>query len=142
MSSPTLYETYMKSESWRDKRRQRVILDDYRCRLCDHDGTLWRLEVHHRPSSYAKIPNESMLHDLITLCTRCHDAVTNAIRGDRYQRRSHEVAVQVSVVQERKELHNGMAGTEVSIDVRLPDARPQRPDSRSPQQVEQGDEGD
>lgn len=78
-----LYNEYMQSADWRSKRRQRLEMDGHKCRLCDHDGSKWRLEVHHRPSCYAKIPNESPVDDLVTLCARCHHFVTTSIRKDR-----------------------------------------------------------
>lgn len=80
------YSTYMASSAWREKRRQRLALDGHKCRLCDHDGAKWRLEVHHRPSCYVKIPHESIEDDLITLCARCHAFVTATIRKDRAQK--------------------------------------------------------
>ncbi|MCA9980243.1 MAG: HNH endonuclease, partial [Anaerolineales bacterium] len=80
------YEEYMRSDAWRQKREKRLEIDGHCCRMCDHDGSLYRLEVHHRPSSYKRIPNESVEDDLTTLCVRCHDLATNAIRGDRYEK--------------------------------------------------------
>ena len=81
------YEEYIASATWAEKRAARLVLDGHRCRLCDEAGTNYRLEVHHRPSSYERIPNESIADDLTTVCARCHDPITEAIRGDRYGRR-------------------------------------------------------
>jgi 5-methylcytosine-specific restriction endonuclease McrA len=78
------YSKYISSETWATKRRARLEIDGYRCRLCDEDGKTYRLEVHHRPSSYSKIPNESVADDLITVCSRCHDHITDSQRRDRY----------------------------------------------------------
>lgn len=77
------YREHMQSAAWRKKRLARLKLDGYRCRLCDENGSRFRLEVHHRPNSYAKIPRESVRNDLITLCGRCHTFVTATIRADR-----------------------------------------------------------
>ena len=78
------YTKYINSQEWKDKRLQRLEIDKYRCRLCDEDGTKFRLEVHHKPSAYVKIPNESVEDDLTTLCVRCHDCITDIQRKDRY----------------------------------------------------------
>jgi hypothetical protein len=75
------YEAYLASDSWKKKRAARLRLDGFRCRLCDCAEDL---EVHHRPSSYRRIPNESVSDDLIALCITCHQFVTNRIRGQRY----------------------------------------------------------
>ena len=82
------YDEYMQSELWFDKRRQRLEIDKYECRTC---GNKDQLTVHHKCdgkpggyNSYTKIPNESVEDDLTTLCEDCHEAITNAIRSDRY----------------------------------------------------------
>lgn len=139
-----LYEAYISSEAWRHKREERLALDGHRCRLCDHEGELWRLEVHHRPSSYEKIPNESVTDDLITLCARCHLFATDAIRGDRYTVRQQRIAisVQVSDVSERREMNYGVATSKLQVDVRQPDAHAQRPECRPPQPMVPGHEAD
>jgi hypothetical protein len=75
------YAAYLQSEEWRRKRDARLAIDTYRCRLCDSQDDL---EVHHRPSSYPRIPNESITDDLTTLCRTCHEPVTDRIRRQRY----------------------------------------------------------
>ncbi len=80
------YATYINSTEWKRKRAARLVLDGYRCRLCDENGSRYPLEVHHRPLSYMNIPNESIEDDLVTVCSRCHEFITNAIREDRYGR--------------------------------------------------------
>lgn len=75
------YHEYMSSKSWSDKRQKRLELDKHECRLC---GSKERLEVHHKPASYSKIPNESIDNDLTTVCVECHDLITNRIRSTRY----------------------------------------------------------
>ncbi len=77
---------YFQSPQWRKKRKERLEIDNYECRLCGHDGSDYHLEVHHKPSSYAKIPNESVNNDLTTVCVNCHrEIVTNLIRRNRYK---------------------------------------------------------
>lgn len=127
------YEQYISSQLWKDKREERLKLDGYRCRLCDHDGSLHRLEVHHRPSSYAKIPNESVADDLIILCRLCHDNATNVIRDRRYGSKT----ITIDVVAETKvERNTGYVGKRtVSVDIILPDDYSQRANSVTVKQV-------
>lgn len=82
--------------------RLRVLeRDDYRCRTCDHDGSIHRLEVHHRHYRDGGSPKDE---DLITLCVACHDLITNKMRGERYSKKELtpedgvcKIAVNVSV---------------------------------------------
>ena len=60
---------------WQVKRQQRLELDGNRCRTCGHDGTVWRLEIHH--VSYEHWGDEPM-DDLITLCAACHRAIEDS----------------------------------------------------------------
>lgn len=63
--------------------RLRVLeRDGYRCRTCDHDGSIHRLEVHHRHYRDGANPKDE---DLVTLCVGCHDLITNKIRDERYE---------------------------------------------------------
>ena len=75
------YDEYMQSSIWRKKRKDRLVLDQHSCRLCDSGD---ELEVHHRPTSYKRIPNESVEDDLITLCRTCHELITDRIRRRRF----------------------------------------------------------
>lgn len=82
--------------------RLRVLeRDGYRCRTCDHDGSIHRLEVHHRHYRDGANPKDE---DLITLCVACHDLITNKMRGERYNKKELtpeddvcKIAVNVSV---------------------------------------------
>lgn len=64
-----LYNMYLLSYAWRNKRGQRRAIDGDRCQgfMCfrvDH------LQVHHK--TYERIGDEDVENDLITLCDRCH----------------------------------------------------------------------
>lgn len=61
------YHEYIKSEQWNIKRKERLRLDNYKCKLCSATNT--ELHVHH--NSYENLGNEPM-QDLITLCKECH----------------------------------------------------------------------
>ena len=74
------------------KRKERLEIDNHECQLsklfgiahlsgkpCSED-----LEVHH--ITYERSGHEEM-GDLIVVCTRCHDILTDAIRRERYSTR-------------------------------------------------------
>ncbi len=130
------YAQYINSTEWVIKRNARLEMDGYRCRLCDEDGSRFQLEVHHRPSSYAKIPNESVENDLITVCSRCHDPITNAIREDRYGRLELPQPIPFeNNIQERKDINHGLESGKLQIDIVRPPDNAQRSDGGPTQQV-------
>ena len=57
--------------------------DKRRCCACNHDGSQYRLEIHHR-----RYRDPPLLEDLYTFCVECHDIWTDAQRRKRYARRS------------------------------------------------------
>lgn len=136
------YEEYMSSGEWAAKRQQRLAMDGHRCRMCDETGENYRLEVHHRPGSYKSIPNESVQDDLTTLCARCHEEITNIIRGDRYEARTLAATVIESKVTIRQEISYGMANSEVQINLYVPAHDAQRAIGEPAQQVGKVDEAD
>jgi hypothetical protein len=137
------YEEYISSLKWARKRQARLALDGYRCRMCDEDGTRFQLEVHHRPSSYRRIPNESVQDDLVTVCARCHELITAAIRGDRYgQRTLPHVEVITENVNVRMEIDYGVARNSLQVSIIGPSDSTQRQDSQPARQIGQGDQTD
>lgn len=76
----TLYDDHLHSTYWRQIREQALARDNG-CRLC---GSLENLQAHHR--TYARLGQES-LDDLTTLCSECHDVVTDHQRRKRYTTR-------------------------------------------------------
>jgi hypothetical protein len=89
------------SKNFQEARLRVLERDGYRCRTCDHDGSIYRLDVHHRHYRDGANPKDE---DLITLCVACHDLITNKMRGDRYSRKELtledsecKIAVNVSV---------------------------------------------
>jgi len=68
-------------------RRERLEFAGGCCEVCGHDGTDYRLECHHRGSlAYARDEkNEMTMGDVLIVCVRHHDAITNVDRGDRYK---------------------------------------------------------
>ena len=129
------YDKYIASPAWAAKRKARLAIDGHHCRLCDEDGSYYQLEVHHRPSSYSKIPNESIEDDLVTICARCHKLITDAIREDRYGKRELEPTIIITSIQVREEITHGLENSQISIEFVRPTDNAQRADSRSDQQV-------
>ena len=136
------YQKYISSYMWRNKRKRRIKMDGNRCRLCDEDGSRYSLDVHHRPSSYAKIPHESTKDDLITLCARCHDLITSAIRDDRYGNAELPIEYFNKKVRKRKEFSHGLERSELQIDLISPTVDAQRAAFRPAEQVDKIDSED
>jgi hypothetical protein len=79
-----IYQERMQLPDWPIKRGLRLDIDEHECRLC---GSTENLQVHHKPRSYADMPNENVQRDLTTLCEACHDVITDRIRKVRYATR-------------------------------------------------------
>ena len=89
MSRRDGYHKYISSPAWAEKREARKKIDGHKCRTCHHDGSQHRLEVHH--ATYDNFGHEDVENDLITLCVRCHDAITSVTRQGRYEGRVIDV---------------------------------------------------
>ena len=63
------------------KKTREIVLerDGHRCRMCNHDGSEYPLELHHRSYEPFHDPN-----NLTTLCKLCHDVYTDHQRRLRY----------------------------------------------------------
>jgi len=70
-----LYKKYIRSDEWQQKRKERLALDNHRCKNC---GGRRGLEVHHK--NYDSLFNENVSSDLITQCKECHDKITDLNR--------------------------------------------------------------
>ncbi len=106
------YGRYIASRQWACKRDARKELDSHRCQTCLHDGTVYRLEVHHK--TYERFKNEDVEKDLITLCVQCHEAVTNVIRCRRYDGKPVPVGCVSVVSSSRKDVSYGLEDADVS----------------------------
>lgn len=127
------YARHIASHKWACKRAERLEIDNHQCQTCLHDGSLWRLEVHHK--TYERIGDEDVVRDLITLCVQCHDAVTNVIRFRRYDGKPVAVCFVSDDVTSRKDVRYGMDDLDLQDHWRRPFDHAQR-GSRKP--VEQG----
>lgn len=62
------YIEYLRSDKWKEKRLQRLKLDNFTCQICGVQNG--KLDVHH--TTYDTFGNES-IYDIITLCRNCHN---------------------------------------------------------------------
>lgn len=70
----TDYKTYIQSEAWKAKARQRLEIDNYKCVMCGAEGTPWNgLQCHHM--NYKHLGSEDVDVDIVTLCDCCHRRV-------------------------------------------------------------------
>jgi 5-methylcytosine-specific restriction endonuclease McrA len=65
-----LYDVYLESMDWKEKRRQRILLDEWRCTKCGQYEDQVVLQVHHL--TYKNVGDENIVDDLVTLCIDCH----------------------------------------------------------------------
>lgn len=82
------YNYYItESQIWKDKRFIRLLIDKFECRTCGGTSPEISLSIDHKDGSYTRIPYESIIYDLTTLCIgegSCHDAITSCSRKRRY----------------------------------------------------------
>jgi hypothetical protein len=150
-------EDYYRSAAWQRKRQQRLEHDQHTCQGCgitaaQLDELGWSfLQVHHKNAGppdfrYPSFGNEQ-LSDLLTLCSLCHDGITNSVRQQRFR------------LDPRKQVqHSDLAEPSLSVPLqsskrvqpqydpdhnfgREPIAVPQRADSRSAKYLRQGNKG-
>ena len=92
--APRQSDAYYQSTDWRNKRQARLEHDNHTCQGCGITATQLQelswpvLQVHHKNAGppdyrYPSFGNE-LLSDLLTLCSTCHDGITNSVRQQRY----------------------------------------------------------
>ena len=151
--------SYYASSAWRRKRQERLDLDGHQCQGCgitrdQLEQLLWpTLQVHHKNAgppdfTYPSFGNEQM-SDLLTLCTECHDGITNSVRRQRYKldpkKQVEPVLVATSslYVPTLKPTSNVPASYRTDpFPGREPIVVPQRSNRRSSQSLLQGDQSD
>lgn len=77
------YKEYLKSPLWQEKRELVLKRDNYLCQACLTDAAV---QVHHL--SYKHVFNEP-LFELISVCLRCHDIITNMDRKNETEKIKH-----------------------------------------------------
>lgn len=94
------YFDYMHSNSWLTRRRKRIEMDGYRCKIC---GSATNLNVHH--ITYENLGCEPM-DDLVTVCKQCHANLHSTDTGadDRIRKgeRNQEVEAETRHPEEEK----------------------------------------
>ena len=100
-----------------------------------------KLEVHH--ITYKRYGCEDVA-DLITVCSRCHDLITNNVRELRYGQRDHDFDIDSIVHPEIKRTERKIPNEQDNskTDRNRPTYNAQRVTRRSAQSLYQGDEGD
>lgn len=87
--------SYYASSAWRRKRQERLDFDGHQCQGCgitreQLEQLGWpSLQVHHKNAGppdymYPSFGHE-LLSDLLTLCSECHDGITNSVRRQRFK---------------------------------------------------------
>ena len=143
MSARPGYNDYMRSLAWAAKRARRLEIDGHKCRTCGATADEYPLQVHH--VTYENLGHEDAEHDLITLCSLCHQAVTDTIRRRRYASRYTSTEFETITAQPvaRIEVSTyGMADLEVSVDIIERHAVSQRPNGKSAEPLGKVDETD
>ncbi len=147
---------YYLSSAWQKRRQQRLEVDGHKCQGCGITAAQlaelgWpSLQVHHKnagpPSyTYPSFGNEQM-SDLLTLCSECHDGITNSVRRQRFKldpRKQvaavHIPAPSLSVPIASKQRVQPSDHSDL-FSGREPIVVPQRSDSRSAKYLREGDE--
>ncbi len=93
------YAEYLRTPEWAEKRKQTLIRDDHRCRLCYSNE---KLEVHHR--TYQRRGRED-LNDLTTLCESCHEHFHSKVeQSDLMDKTGHALYPDPTVVRKNKKV--------------------------------------
>lgn len=68
------YSELLKSPEWQKKRLEVLTRDNFTCQSCFDNET--QLHVHHKSYVYGRKPWEYHLNEYLTLCSGCHEYVT------------------------------------------------------------------
>ncbi len=66
------YESYMKSDTWKAKKKERFLIDGGKCVMCGRPSEKCKkpMQCHH--VTYQRLGKEDVYQDLVTLCASCH----------------------------------------------------------------------
>lgn len=68
------YKNYLKSNTWAEKKRKRLIIDGGKCACCGRPAERTRkMQCHH--IRYSNLGNEDIYRDLVSVCSRCHSVL-------------------------------------------------------------------
>ena len=151
--------SYYTSAVWKGKRQERLDLDGHQCQGCginrhQLEELGWpSLQVHHKNAGppdflYPSFGNEQM-SDLLTLCSKCHDGITNSVRDQRFKldpRKKVELVFiapsSLSVPLLTPKSHDSTSSGSNPFPGREPITVPQWSNRRSSQRLLEGDESD
>lgn len=77
-TTPLIKEAYYKTQHWKNLSKQRKEFDGFQCVQCKSSVDL---ETHHLRY---ELFEESMVHDLMTLCRNCHESMHECASGSRH----------------------------------------------------------
>ena len=150
--------SYYLSREWRQRRQQRLEIDNHQCQGCgitaaQLDDLGWPpLQVHHKNAgppnyTYPSFGHE-LMSDLLTLCSECHDGITNSVRRQRFKLDPkkqvdpvHLPPPSLSIPSATPKQHVQPSFCSDPVSGREPTVVPQRSDSRSAKYLREGDEG-
>lgn len=87
--SNSYYSDYLTSPHWKQKREERLRIDNWKCQFC---GSISNLNVHHL--TYERKGRENAENDLITLCEHCHSRLHDQMK--RINERSDKVVSEIN----------------------------------------------
>ena len=64
------YEEHLSSDQFAQLKRDRLIIDDFRCQMCSTTVDVSTSHCHH--ITYKNLYNENVEKDLISVCKQCH----------------------------------------------------------------------
>ena len=82
----------MKSEEWKEKKRQRFLIDDGKCIMCGRPTEKCKTPMQCHHINYRRLGHENVYEDLVTLCAPCHIKIHryyDRIRSEDEYRRNH-----------------------------------------------------
>ena len=83
------------SKAYQIARIERLAFAKNSCEFCRHDGENYRLECHHKDSkAYQRDKAGTItINDVVIVCVRCHDCITDKDRRERYSKKQLRTAV-------------------------------------------------
>ena len=125
------YQEYIASPGWKAKRQERLAIDGYQCVVCKSDDNL---SVHHL--HYESLGKEDPLHDLVSVCNRCHRLFDTIERYNRYSNRPLATHMTNYSVRERT-IDNELGNIELPAGITGEIDHAQRANRRSAEPVRQ-----
>lgn len=129
-----------RSPSFLKARKERFAFAKNRCEVCNA-GPEWRLECHHRgDQSYEKDNRDAVtMNDVLIVCVRHHDAITDVDRRHRFAARE---TFEISKDEERQTPRRTTDGVYNQVDWSIPASDAQQSNGQSARPVKAEDSSD